>query len=169
MPLLATTPSVPFSANQATALKPRVYPLGPDQPEAAIRLSERVDFDVRKIDPSVAERCQRFEWVLEKIGAELLVRQNLSDDQLHGSLRHDSHAFGRGPVRRSMSSGVLRHTRFLSNVAAALRRSKNGLNSLIPFSQPREASSGSTRRAYRRAADDAIPSCQVKALFLPDA
>ena len=42
-PLLARTPSLPFSANQATALKPRVYPLGTDQPEAALGLSEETD------------------------------------------------------------------------------------------------------------------------------
>jgi hypothetical protein len=34
-----------------SALKPRVYPLGPDQPEAAIRLGKRVDFYERKVDP----------------------------------------------------------------------------------------------------------------------
>ena len=136
MPVLARTPPLPFSTNQATALKPRVYPLGADQPEAAIGLSERIDFYVRKVDPSFAERCQHFDWALEKIGAELLVCQNLSDDQLHSSLRHDSHTLGRGPVRRSMSSGALRHGRFLSNAAAAIPLARNGLNSLIPFSQP---------------------------------
>ena len=67
MPLLARTPSLPFSTNQATALKPRVDPLGPDQPEAAICLGKRIDFYERKVDPLVAKRCQRFEWALEKI------------------------------------------------------------------------------------------------------
>jgi len=47
---------------------------------------------------------------------------------------------------------------FLSNAAAALGRAKRGLNSLIPFSQPWDAPSGSTRRAYRRAAEDATVS-----------
>jgi hypothetical protein len=85
--------SLPFSTNQATALQARVNERRETPPHPGIRPDERIDFDVRKVDPFVAERCQRFEWALEKIGAELLVRQNLSDDQLHGSLRHDSHAF----------------------------------------------------------------------------
>jgi hypothetical protein len=55
MPLLARTPSLPFRTNQATALKPRVYPLGPDQPEAAIGLSERVDFHVGELDAPLAQ------------------------------------------------------------------------------------------------------------------
>jgi hypothetical protein len=129
------TPSLPFSTNQATALQALINERE-TPPHPGIRPDERIDFDVRKVDPFVAERCQRFEWALEKIGAELLVRQNLSDDQLHGSLRHDSHAFGRGPVRRSMSSGALRHARFLSNAAAVIPLVRNGLNSLMLFSQP---------------------------------
>jgi hypothetical protein len=51
-------------------------------------------------------------------------------------LRHDSPAFDRGPVRRSMSSERSVTLVFLSNAAAALGRAKRGLNSLIPFSQP---------------------------------
>ena len=89
--LLATTRSLPFSTNQATALKPPVYPLGPDQPEAAIGLSERVDFNVGELHAPLAEGSENFERPLEKIRAELLVCQNLADDQLYGSMRHDSH------------------------------------------------------------------------------
>ena len=109
MPLLARTPSLPFSTNQATALKPRVYPLGPDQPDAAIGLSERVDFHVGELDAPLAQGPEGFDRSLEKIRAELLVCQNLSDDQLHGSLRHDSHAVRRLPRFRARSQRRSRH------------------------------------------------------------
>ena len=46
MALLVGTLSLPFSTNQATALKPRVYPQGTDHPEAAFGLIEGVDFYV---------------------------------------------------------------------------------------------------------------------------
>jgi hypothetical protein len=92
MPLFGRTPSLPFSTNQATALKPRVYPLGTDQPQAAIGLSERTDFHVGELDAPLAQGLKGFERSLEKIRAELLVCQNLADDQLHSSLRHDLHA-----------------------------------------------------------------------------
>jgi hypothetical protein len=95
MALLARTPSLAFSTNQATALKPRVYPLGTDQPEAAIGLGECVDFDACELDAPLAQGPEGFVRPLEKIRAELLVGQNLADDQLYGSLRHDLHAAGR--------------------------------------------------------------------------
>jgi hypothetical protein len=41
----------------------------------------------------------------EKIGAELLVRQNLPDNQLHGSVRHDSHTRSRVPLFGAPFSG----------------------------------------------------------------
>ena len=98
MPLFSGTPSLPFSTNQATALKPRVYPLGPDQPQAAVGLSERVDFHVGELHAPLAQGPEGFDRSLEKIRAELLVCQNPADDQLHGSLRHDLHAVGRLPL-----------------------------------------------------------------------
>ena len=101
------TPSLLLSTNQATALKPRVYPLGADQPEAAIGLSERVDFHVGELDAPLAQGPEGFDRSLEKIRAELLVCQNLANDQLHGSLRHDLHAVGRLPCFRGAFSTSL--------------------------------------------------------------
>jgi hypothetical protein len=109
-PLLARTPSLPFSANQATALKPRVYPLSTDQPEAALGLSERVDFQVGELEAPLAKGPEGFDRSLEKIRAELLVCQNLADNQLHGSLRHDLHAVGRLPRFRGAFSSSLPST-----------------------------------------------------------
>jgi hypothetical protein len=80
MPLLARTPSLPFSTNKPTALQARVNERRETPPHPGICPDERVDFDERKVDPSFSKRCQRFEWALQKIGAELLVCQNLSDD-----------------------------------------------------------------------------------------
>ena len=94
--LLATTRSLPFSTNQATALKPPVDPLGPDQPEAAIGLNERLEFQVGELDAPLAQGPKGVDRSLEKIRAELFVCQDLADDQLHGSLRHDSHALSEG-------------------------------------------------------------------------
>ena len=54
LPLFARTPSLPSCINEATALKPRVHPLGPDHPEAAIGLSERVEFHVGELDAPLA-------------------------------------------------------------------------------------------------------------------
>ena len=133
------TPSLPFSTNQATALKPRVYPLGTDQPEAAIGLSERVDFHVGELDAPLAQGPEGFDRSLEKIRAELLVCQNLADDQLHGSLRHDLHAVGRLPRFRAAFSTSLPSRRRKSNVAAAVRFARN----------PRK-SADSVRRGRRR-------------------
>ena len=92
------TPSLFVITNQATALKPRVYPLGTDRPEAAIGMGERVDFHVGQLDAPLAQGPEGFDRSLEKIRAELLVCQNLADDQLDGSLRHDL------PRRRPASS-----------------------------------------------------------------
>jgi hypothetical protein len=53
--------SLPLSANQATALKPRVYPLGTDHPEPAIGVSEGVDFHVGELDAPLAQGPEGFE------------------------------------------------------------------------------------------------------------
>jgi hypothetical protein len=123
--ILNRTPSLPFSTNQATALKPRVYPLGADCPEAAIGLGERGNFHVRELKAPFAKRPKSFQGLLEKSGAELLVCQNLADDQLHGSLRHDLQAVGRLPRFGGAFSTSLPSRRRKSNVAAALRLARN--------------------------------------------
>jgi hypothetical protein len=130
MALLARTPSLPFPTNQATALKPRVYPLGTDQPEAALGLSERVDFHVGELEAPLAEGPEGFDRSLEKGRAELLVCQNLADNQLHSSLRHGLHAVGRFPRFRGsfLSSHV---TTSESNVAAAVRFARNPRKSAV--------------------------------------
>ena len=69
----ATTPSLPFSTNQPTALKPRVYPVGTDHPEAAFGLSERVNFYVSELEAVLRQGPEGFDRSLERIGAELLV------------------------------------------------------------------------------------------------
>jgi hypothetical protein len=97
MPVLARAPSLPFSTNQATALKPGVYPLGTDHPEAPLSVCERVDFQVGELEAPLAQGPEGVEGALEKIRAELLVGQNLADNQLHSSLRHGLHAVGRFP------------------------------------------------------------------------
>jgi hypothetical protein len=122
MPLLARTPSL--STKQATTLKPSVYPLGTDQPQAAIGLSERTDFHVGELDAPLAQGLKGFERSLEKIRAELLVCQNLADDQLHGSLRHDLHAVV-GFLVFGARSQSLPSRRRKSNVAAAVRVAKH--------------------------------------------
>jgi hypothetical protein len=119
--MLARTPSFPFSTNQTTALKPRVYPLGTDHPEAALSLSEGVDFQVGELEAPLAQGPEGFDRSLEKIRAELLVGQNLADNQLHSSLRHGLHAVGRFPRFRGAFSRSLPSRRRKSNVAAAAR------------------------------------------------
>jgi hypothetical protein len=56
----------------------------------AIGPGQRVDFKVRQFRASVAQRREGGNRSLEKIGAELLVCQNLPYDQLHVFLRHRS-------------------------------------------------------------------------------
>jgi len=114
-----------LSTNQATALKPRVYPLGTDHPEAAIGLGECVDFHVGELDAPLAQGPEGLGRSLEKIRAELLVCQNLANDQLDGFLRHDLHAVGRLPCFRGAFSTSLPLRRWKSNVAAAVRFAGN--------------------------------------------
>jgi hypothetical protein len=118
-------PSPPFATNQATALKPPVYPLGPDRPKAAIRLSERVDFHVGELDAPLAQGPEGFDRSLEKIRTELLVCQNLADNQLHGFLRHDLYAVGRLPPSSGSVLNLAPSRRRKSNVAAAVRFARN--------------------------------------------
>ena len=66
-PPLGTTRSRAFSTNQATALKPPVQKLGPDQPDAAIGLNERVDFHVGELDAPFAQGPKGVDRSLEKI------------------------------------------------------------------------------------------------------
>ena len=80
MPLLARTTSLPFSTHQATALKPRVYPLGPDRPEAGIGISERVDFHVGQLHAPLAQGAEGFDrwsWL-----DALVKRDELTSDQV---------------------------------------------------------------------------------------
>ena len=153
MALLAGTLSLPFSTNQATALKPRVYPFGTDQPEAAIGLGECVDFDAGELDAPLAQGPEGFDRPLEKIRAELLVCQNLADDQLHGSLRHDLHAVGRLPRYRGAFSTSLPSRRRKSNVAAAVRIARNPRKSAGTVGRGRFEPSEYRRGARQRAAD----------------
>ena len=108
-----------LSTKQATALKPRVDPLGTNQPEAAIGLSERVDLHVGEVDAPLAEGPEGFNRSLKKVRSEFLVRQNLADDQLNRLLRHGSHAVRRRP-RFRVRSRSLPPRRRKSNVAAAV-------------------------------------------------
>jgi hypothetical protein len=109
MALLAGTLSLPFSTNQATALKPRVYPFGTDQPEAAIGLGERVDFDAGELDAPLAQGPEGFERPLEKTRAELLVCQN----------RRVGRRTGNSPRSDHLSFPAAEHHR-LSNLAPGI-------------------------------------------------
>ena len=71
---------------ESTALQPRIDALRAILPEPRIRLGERVNFDVGELEAPVAQRLEGFDRPLEKGGAKLLVRQNLPNDELHGSL-----------------------------------------------------------------------------------
>ena len=153
MPLLNRTPSLPFSTNELTALKPAVYPLGADCPEAAIGLGERGNFHVRELEAPLAKRPKSFQGFLEKSGAELLVCQNLADDQLHGSLRHDLHAVGRLPRFGARSQLRSRHDvgRAMSLPPCDSRetRANRPVSSVAAAFDPSEY----TRGACQRAAD----------------
>jgi hypothetical protein len=102
-------PSLPVSATESTALKAPVDPLCTDRPEPAICPDEGVDLNLRELEAPVAQGRESFERSLEKIGAELLVCQNLPDDQLHCSLRHDSYALSRVRLFGAPFSGRSRH------------------------------------------------------------
>ena len=121
-----TSACVPASAIQSTALEPAVDPLRTNHPKAPVGLDERTDFDVRELETTVSQGRQGFGRSLEKIGAELLVSQNLPDDQLYGSLRHvptseASHSFSEPPGwQRSRHSERASHSHRQSNAPAHL-------------------------------------------------
>jgi hypothetical protein len=86
--MIVSRESLSPPASQPAALKARVDPFLATPPQPAIRLDERVHFTVREFEPPLAQQCESRVRPLEKLGAELLVRQNLSDDVLYASLRH---------------------------------------------------------------------------------
>src|SRR6188474_3408701 len=76
------------AANESAALNASVDPFRARLPQPAIGPGQRVDFKVRQLEASIAQRREGGTRSLEKIGAELLVCQNLPYDQLHVFLRH---------------------------------------------------------------------------------
>jgi hypothetical protein len=150
------SPSLPLSAIESTALKSRVDPLRTNRPEPAICPREGVDFNLRELEAPVPQRCECFDRSLEKIGAELLVCQNLPDDQLHGSLRH-IHRPGVEYLFRRTGLRVAPVTASVEQVGC--RRASREKTAQIRRCTPAAARgepSGSTRRARQHAAEGSV-------------
>jgi len=102
------------SRPQLRAPKAWVDPIGAFEPEAAIRLRDRIDLALREVQALLAQSDERFDWTVEEIRAKLLVREDLADDELHDLLRHFrdpwTQLVGRPPDRSPLSQ-PLQHTR----------------------------------------------------------
>jgi hypothetical protein len=84
--------ALPVVAPQRVSLEARINPRLAQLPQAPIRLRERVNLTVRELESRVAQIREGFEGPLDEPRTELLVRQNLSDDELNDFLGHDRHA-----------------------------------------------------------------------------
>ena len=70
-------------------MQARVDAIGGVGPETLVGLQERVDFALGQVKAKVTKRGQRLEGTAQELRAQLLVREQPTNDKLRGFLGHE--------------------------------------------------------------------------------